>query len=30
MCFVDRLDKKEGVVLSSDENGTVLAYEINF
>jgi membrane-associated phospholipid phosphatase len=31
MCFVDRLDKKEGFVLSSDEDGRMtLAYEINF
>jgi membrane-associated phospholipid phosphatase len=30
MCFVDRLDKKEGVALTSDEDGTILAYEMHF
>jgi membrane-associated phospholipid phosphatase len=30
MCFVDRLDKKDGMVLTSDGDGTILSYEVNF
>jgi hypothetical protein len=30
MCFVDRLGKKEGMTSTSDEDGTILAYEMTF